>query len=78
MRFELSDYERGIIKPMLPNKPRSIPRVDDRRVLTASFRVCDQARHGAICRRAMSPRLVRTVSQQPVLIDFGRRITAAA
>ena len=48
MRFELSDYEWGVIKPMLPNKPRSIPRVDARRVLTASFGSYDQARHSAI------------------------------
>ena len=33
MRYELSDYEWSVIKPMLPNKPRGVPRVDDRRVL---------------------------------------------
>jgi transposase len=27
MRYELSDYEWSVIKPMLPNKPRGIPRV---------------------------------------------------
>jgi transposase len=30
MRYELSDYEWSVIKPMLPNKPRGVPRVDDR------------------------------------------------
>jgi len=30
MRYELSDHEWGVIKPMLPNKPRGVPRVDDR------------------------------------------------
>jgi transposase len=35
MRYELSDCEWSVIKPMLPNKPRGIPRVDDRRVLNA-------------------------------------------
>jgi len=25
MRYELSDCEWGVIKPMLPNKPRGIP-----------------------------------------------------
>ena len=29
MRYELSDDEWSVIKPMLPNKPRGIPRVDD-------------------------------------------------
>jgi transposase len=33
MRYELGDYEWRIIKPLLPNKPRGIPRVNDRRVL---------------------------------------------
>jgi transposase len=33
MRYELSDYEWNVIKPMLPNKPRGIPRVDDQRLL---------------------------------------------
>ena len=37
MRYELSDYEWSVIKPMLPNKPRSIPRVDDRRILNGIF-----------------------------------------
>ena len=38
MRGELSEYEWSGIKPMLPNKPRGVPRVNDRRVLKASFR----------------------------------------
>ena len=33
MRYELSDPVRSVIKPMLPNKSRAIPRVDDRRGL---------------------------------------------
>ena len=33
MRYELSDCEWAAIKPMLPNKPRGVPRVNDRRVL---------------------------------------------
>jgi len=37
MRYELSDYEWSIIKPMLPNKPHGIPRVDDRRLLYGIF-----------------------------------------
>jgi hypothetical protein len=31
MRYELNVHEWEFIKPMLPNKPRGIPRVDDRR-----------------------------------------------
>jgi transposase len=29
MRYELADYEWTAIKPMLPNKPRGVPRVND-------------------------------------------------
>jgi transposase len=32
-RYELTDREWAIIEPLLPNKPRGVPRVDDRRVL---------------------------------------------
>ena len=37
MRYELSDCEWSVIKPMLPNKPRDVPRVNDRRVLNGTF-----------------------------------------
>jgi transposase len=37
MRYELSDYEWRVIKPMLPNKPLGIRRVDDRRTLHGIF-----------------------------------------
>jgi transposase len=33
MRYELNDFEWTAIKPMLPNKPRGVRRVSDRRVL---------------------------------------------
>ncbi len=37
MRYELTDYEWAAIKPMLPNKRRGVPRVNDRRVLNGIF-----------------------------------------
>ena len=37
MRYELTDSEWFAIRPMLPNKPRGIPRVNDRRVLNGIF-----------------------------------------
>src|ERR1700738_5359547 len=37
MRYELSDYEWTAIKPMLPNKPRGVRRVNDQRVLNGIF-----------------------------------------
>src|SRR5437870_9914162 len=35
--YELTDVEWGVIAPLLPNKPRGVPRVDDRRVLNGIF-----------------------------------------
>ena len=37
MRYELTDSEWRVIAPGLPNKPRGVPRVDDRRVLNGIF-----------------------------------------
>ena len=37
MRYELSEHEWTTIKPMLPNKPRGVPRIDDRRILNGIF-----------------------------------------
>ena len=36
-RFDLSDAEWTIIGPLLPNKPRGVARVDDRRVVNGIF-----------------------------------------
>mgnify|MGYP001134037069 CR=1 FL=1 len=36
-RYDLTDFERRVIEPLLPNKPRGVPRVDDRRVLNGIF-----------------------------------------
>jgi transposase len=33
MRYELTDDEWAAIKPMLPNKPCGVPRVNNRRIL---------------------------------------------
>ena len=37
MRYALTDDEWIVIKPMPPNKPRGVPRVNDRRVLNGIF-----------------------------------------
>jgi transposase len=44
MRYELTDEEWAAIRPMLPNKTRGVPRVDDRRVLNG---ICWVLRSGA-------------------------------
>jgi hypothetical protein len=43
MRYEITDDEWAAIRPMLPNKPRGVPRVNDRRVLNGIFRVLRSA-----------------------------------
>ena len=52
MRYELTDDEWTAIKPMLPNKPRGVPRVNDRRS-TASRWCTDQNSAAGL---AMAPR----------------------
>lgn len=36
-RYDLTDSEWRVTEPLLPNKPRGVPRVDDRRVLNGIF-----------------------------------------
>ena len=38
-RYDLSEAEWRLIEPLLPNKPRGVARVDDRRVINGSFYV---------------------------------------
>ncbi len=36
-RYDLTEFEWRVISPLLPNKPRGVKRVDDRRVLNGIF-----------------------------------------
>jgi transposase len=36
-RYEITDFEWSIIEPLLPNKPRGVARVDDRKVLNGIY-----------------------------------------
>jgi transposase len=36
-QYDLTDFEWRVIEPLLPNKPRGVPPVDDRRVLNGIF-----------------------------------------
>jgi len=36
-RYELTDFEWSIIEPLLPNKPRGVPRADDRTVINGIY-----------------------------------------
>ena len=33
MRYELTEHESAAVRPMLPNKPRGVPRENNRRIL---------------------------------------------
>lgn len=43
-RYELADFEWSVIQPLRPNKPRGVPRVDDRKVLNG---ICWRLRAGS-------------------------------
>jgi transposase len=63
MRYELSDHEWSVIKPMLPNKSRGIPRVGTiEESSTASLGCYDRAHRGAISRRSMDPLRLVTIA----------------
>ena len=36
-RYELADFEWMTIEPLLPNRPRGVPRTDDRKVLNGIY-----------------------------------------
>ena len=55
MRYERSDREWSVIKPMLPNKTRGVRRVNDRRVLNGIFWVLRSGAPCATCQRPMVP-----------------------
>ena len=37
-RYDLTDFEWCVIEPLLPNKPRGVPYVDDRHSVGTSLR----------------------------------------
>jgi hypothetical protein len=62
MRYALTDDEWTAIKPMLPNKPRGVPRVNDRRVLNGIFSQ----------RRLRDARPLAASSMDRILLVWGR------
>jgi hypothetical protein len=60
-RYELTDSEWKAIEPCLPNKPRGVPRVNDRRVLNGIFWVLREL-GGPICRSVMGRQRPSTIA----------------
>jgi hypothetical protein len=63
MRYELTDYEWTAIKPFLPNKPRGVPRVNDRRSRQSRKR---SRRNPTACGRHQPQRRWKRISELPV------------
>jgi transposase len=53
MRYELTDFEWTAIRPFLANKPRGVPRINDRPFLNGIFWILRSGAPGAICPRAL-------------------------
>jgi len=53
-RYDLTDFEWRVIEPLLANKPRGVPRVDDRRVLNGISGCYDPVRRGVTSLNAMA------------------------
>lgn len=75
MRYELTDYEWFAIKPMLPNKSRGVPRVNDRRVLNGIF--WGLAIRGTVARPAGKLRAVNDLLQSVRSLAAGGRVGQA-
>ena len=71
MRYELTDNEWSAIKPMLPNKPRGVPRVNYRRVLNGIFWVL---RSGAPWLRVNESALDRLRAASTIILLCRRRV----
>jgi transposase len=74
MCYELTDNEWSAIKPMLPNKPRGVPRVSDRRVLNGIFWVLRSGAPWATCRTSS---VVHDLLQSLRSLATGRRMGQA-
>ena len=70
-RYDLTDFEWKTIQPLLPNKPRGVPRVDDRRVLNGIFWVLRSGAPWADLPERYGPRSAMTSFIISSLPEFG-------
>ena len=73
-QYALTDFEWSVIEPLLPNKPRGVPRVDDRRVLNGIFWALRTGSPWARSARALWPSHHCLQPLQP--LGQGRRLGA--
>jgi len=77
-RYDLTDFEWSVTEPLLPNKPRGILRIDDRRVLNGISWECARALSGLTCRSATGREpSAPTASAAGPRPAYGDRIMAA-
>lgn len=62
MRYELADHEWTAVKPMLPNKPAGVTRVNDGSVLKGIFWVLRSGRLSGTCRTVLVPTPPATIA----------------
>ena len=61
-RYDLSETEWRLISPLLPNKPRGVARVDDRRVLSGINFVDRMGCDGGMSRENMARQRRSTIA----------------
>jgi transposase len=67
-RYDLTDFEYRVIEPLLRNnKPRGVPRVDDRRVLNGIFRVLRSSALWRDLPERCGPRPNHSIQKPPAL-----------
>jgi transposase len=78
MRYGLTDFEWAAIRSFLANKPRGIPRVDDRRVLNGIFWVLRSGApwHLWQCARALASHLT-WISNHDLICPSCQLVTGA-
>ena len=72
MRYQFTDYEWAAVKPILPNKPRCVPRVD--RQTCPQWHLLGVALRRTVARSAGELRPIHYVLQLLCAMATGRRL----
>ena len=81
-RYDLTDFEWSVIEPLLPQKSRGVPRVDDRRVLNGIFWVLRSGAPWADLREHLEPLFStlreRSMERGLIHVNRGRHVVRYA